>query len=751
MPLIKLQFRPGVNRDQTDYSAEGGWYECDKIRFRSGFPEKIGGWTKASPVAFYGVCRQMWNWITSYQDNFLALGTDSKVYIELPTGSMYDITPLRPSNPVLDTPDTDDCVYTTIGSNVVVLDLGTAHGASTGDFVTVSGVEDVPVGSFFTNGSPLIVSSDAPEIGTPVRFATNGTLPTNFDTNTTYFVIQRPNQNIIAVSTTPDVFSTPVVAGSAGSGNHTLVGTLGGIPINPNDATGKNGINNNHRVTAINSTALSFVVNSEATSTRSGVGGTNIELEFEISVGSALQSLGYGWGTGPWGGYDPLTPTVPATGWGEGSSTPLPIGQRDWWFDNIDNDLVMNIRNGVPYYWERGTLSSPTVALGTRAITLAQFATNEGFDSTKVPVKVMQLMVAQQGGFLIAFGAVPYGSTTADDFDPMLIRWAAFDNPADWTISSLTPNGAGFTRVSRGSRIVRALATRQEILVWTDTNLYTMQFTGTVDVFQLQEYADNISIISPRAVANASGVTYWMGQDKFYSYSGVVNTLPCTLRNHVFMNINTDQLDQIVCGTNEQWNEIWWFYPTANSNYNNAYVVYNHLDRLWYYGSIDRTAWLDTPLRRYPQAANTVFDTEANEYVETSTLYNHEDGIDADGVAMESFIQSNDFDIEDGERFILSRRVLPDIGFAGSDFGNENTPAPEVTMELRYRNFPGSTLRTGVEDTARVITTSVDAYTTQVFIRARARQMALKIMSENLGVQWQLGTPRLDAREDGKR
>jgi hypothetical protein len=357
----------------------------------------------------------------------------------------------------------------------------------------------------------------------------------------------------------------------------------------------------------------------------------------------------------------------------------------------------------------------------------------------------MQLLVSQQDKHLIAFGAVPFGSTSTADFDPLLIRWADQDTPGDWTPSST--NTAGDLRVSRGSRIVRALPTRQEILVWTDTNLYTLQFLGTTDVFGLQEYADNISVASPRAMASAANITYWMGQDKFYAYTGRVETLPCTLRNHVFNNINFDQSDQIICGTNEQWNEIWWFYPTADSDYNNAYVIYNHLERIWYYGTLDRTAWLDTPIRQYPQAANTPITVEGSTVTTgDGFLYNHEDGIDDDVDPMDSYIQSSDFDLDDGDNFMLTRRILPDVGFDGS-----TATSPEVTFTVRPRNFPGSTFSADAADTQRVIETSVGVYTDQVFMRARARQMALKIRSETLGVQWQLGAPRLDARPDGRR
>jgi hypothetical protein len=646
MPFIKLQFKPGVNRDQTDYSNEGGWYECDKIRFRSGYPEKLGGWVKATPTTFDGVCRQMWNWVTTFSDNFLAMGTNEKVYIE--AGGYYnDITPLRTVNPTLATPITDNSVYTsTTTPTKVTITLSSVHNAQTGNYVTISGV----------------------------------------------------------------------------------TGTIGGIPASQ--------INGNHQITVTNTFSFTIPVTGPVTSNVSGSGGTAISIKFEIDTGNPIAVGGYGWGTGVWG----------REAWGLGSTSPIIQPQRDWWFDNFDNDLVINIRNGAPYWWVRGSTTDPSVSLATPAITLQAYATGEGYTASSVPVQVMQLLVSQQDKHLIAFGAVPFGSTSAADFDPLLIRWADQDTPGDWTPTQT--NTAGDLRVSRGSRIVRALPTRQEILVWTNTHLFTLQFLGTTDVFGLQEYADNISIASPRAVSSAANITYWMGQDKFYAYTGRVETLPCTLRNHVFNNLNYGQADQIISGTNEQWNEIWWFYPTADSDYNNAYVVYNHLERIWYYGTIDRTAWLDTPLRQNPQAANTpvVVDNLGNVTIGSGLLYNHENGINDDDIAMVSYIQSSDFDLEDGDQFMLTRRILPDVEFNGS-----TANAPEVTLSIRPRNFPGAPASINPADTQRVIETSVDQYTDQVFVRARARQMALKVQSDTLGVQWQLGAPRLDARPDGRR
>ena len=630
MPFQKLQFKPGVNRDQTNYTNEGGWSECDKIRFRSGLPEKIGGWVKSTPEFMLGVCRQLFGWITSYADNFLACGTNKKVYIEV-GGYFYDITPLRSGSPTFTTPTTDNCFSTISGSSIVTVAI-TGSVAEAGNYVTFTGANSIG----------------------------------------------------------------------------TITAAL---------------LNRNHEIqTAINANAFTIDVGTAANTTGAG-GGTTINAAFEIDVGFATATLGYGWGTGVWNDN---------YGWGLSSPDPVNLEQQDWFFDQFDNDLVMNIRGGAIYYWARGTNATPDAALATRAVLLSSLG-----GAADVPNKAMQTLVSQNDKHLLAFGCQPYAGGV-NDFDPLLIRWASQDDPGMWT--PLVTNSAGFIRVSRGSQIIRAIPTKQEILVFTEATLSSLQFTGTSDVFSLQELGDNISIIGPRAVTIVNNMTFWMGKDKFYVYSGRVETLPCTLRNHVFTNINYDAVDQIVCGTNEGWNEIWWMYPTANSNVNNAYVIFNHLERIWYYGTIDRTAWLDSPLRQFPQAINA--DT-ANEL---SYLYNHEDGTNDDNLPMYAYIQSSDFDIAEGDKFMLTRRIIPDLNFAGSTAAN-----PEANFVIRPRNFPGSTYQSNASNTQRVIQTTVNQFTDQVFLRARARQVALKVESTGLDTQWQLGSPRLDMRPDGTR
>ena len=499
-----------------------------------------------------------------------------------------------------------------------------------------------------------------------------------------------------------------------------VTGTIGGIPDSE--------INANHEITLVDTSSFTIEVTTAATSTVSGGGGTAIDIDFEIAPGNASTVSGYGWGTGTWG-HDT---------WGSGSTVPVALRQRDWWVHNFDNDFVGNIRNGAAYYWVRGSASDPATALATRAILLSAQATTDGFTAASVPVKVGKLVVSAPDKHLIAFGAVPYGSVDPADFDPLLIRWSDQDSPTNWTPA--VTNTSGFLRVPRGSDILATTAIRQEHLIWTETHLYGLQFLGTTDVFGLQEYEENVSIASPRAVQTVSGITYWMGRGKFYAYTGRVETLPCTLLDYIFKDINYGQSAQIVSGTNEAWNEIWWFYCSADSNWVDRYVVYNHLEKSWYYGTMERTAWLGTSLKDTPQAVTTASGAS------TGTLYNHETGTDADGEALYAYIQSADFDLGDGDQFMLTKRLIPDIKFEWSTAAN-----PAATFQIIPKNFPGAAAHGETADTQTVIESSVDVYTEQVFIRARARQMAIKIASTALGVHWLLGAPRLDLRPDGRR
>lgn len=811
MPLTKLQFRPGINRDTTNYANEGGWYECDKIRFYSGYPQKLGGWVKYAPESFLGVCRQMWNWFTSYTDDLLALGTDKKLFIEV-GAEYYDVTPLRTT---LTTPATDNCIQTGFSGT----------GSISGTTLTISAV---------TSGALIV--------GTPISTgAAAGTYIVAFITGTggtgTYEVNTSQTVSSTTIATAVSRAITFRIASNGCSVGDSI--TVSGAPNI--GGFGAAAINTEHVVAAVITNASpndTVVVISpfESTSVATG-GGTTVVIKCQISPGFVSQTAGYGWGTSGWG----------AIGWGLSSSEPVFLPQRDWFFDNFGNDLFANIRSsaagsgGAVYIWTRNasddpidpTSVNPATALTTPAILLSDLV---GADS--VPEEVGQILVSQTNGHLLAFGCTPFyvPPDPQPDYDPLLIRWASQNEPQFWNnvgVINGVPTSASFLRVSRGSRIIRAIPTRQEIVVFTDTHVYSLQYLGTTEVFALQELSDSISIMGPRAPISVNNIVFWMGTDKFYMYDGRVQVLPCTIREYVFKDINIAQADQVIAGTNESYNEVWWYYCSSGSSAIDRYVIYSYLENTWYYGTMDRTAWLDKasagkPLasqyvenvtrinyaaiptaiasavsgreptryqfrtltingrpvgdidntgtvtsadsltyRRWTEDSPLVTDAQrawiedvmnpfmlANPdiyglYLVTenvSFLYEHEVGVDADGAPMTSYIQSSDFDIGDGEKFMLTRRMIPDINFTTSTATN-----PEVNVTIRPRNWPGSNFTNDPSDTQRVIRTSVSQYTNQIFVRARARQLALKVDSDDLGVFWQLGDFRLDGREDGKQ
>lgn len=626
MTMQKLQFKPGLNRDQSNYTNEGGWFAGDKVRFRSGQPQKMGGWLQYGIFTMLGVCRQMFTWITTGSDNIMAMGTNKKLYLDS-GANLYDITPVQHTSTTL--------------------------GAAPGPFTATTG---------------------------------STTISVSYSTDTAY---------------DPVVNDYVTFVGALGLGGNITAAIL-------NAEFG-------YVILSVDTGAKTYTIQVTATANSSDTakGGATVTANYDITGGPAYTVYGYGWGSSVWS----------RGAWGSGSIVPVAILQRDWFFDNFDDALIANIRNGAPYYW------ALDLTYTTRAVPLSSIS-----GASDVPTKVSQLLVSQGDKHLLALGATPYGGGA---FDPLLIRWSNQDEPGNFT--PLVTNSAGFIRVSRGDAIIRGIPTRQEILIFTNATLNSLQFLGTTEVFGLQELSDNISIASPRAVVIASNTAFWMGTDKFYMYSGRVDTLPCTLRNQVFQNINYDQLAQVVCGTNEQWNEVWWFYPTANSPINDAYVIYNYFDKIWYYGTINRTAWNDSPLRAYPQAIGGAENAQI--------VYNHELGVDDNTLPMASYIQSSDFDIVDGEQFLLIKRIIPDVEFDGSN--TSTNPTPSVLITMQPRNFPGSDYSTS--PAKNVIETAVNVYTNQIFLRARARQMGFKISSSDIGVQWQLGSPRLDGRPDGKR
>ena len=686
MPLSKVIFKPGVNRENTRYTNEGGWFECDKVRFRQGTPEIIGGWERISTNTFLGVCRSMWNWTTLANANLLALGTNLKFYIEN-GGTYYDVTPIR--------------VTTTLGTNpftgngtTTVTVTAASHGATNGDYVTFSGV----------------------------------------------------------------------------------TGTYASL------------LNKEFSITYINANSYSITTSSAVAS--GATGGSAVSAAYQISVGTQAQEAISGWGAGSWG----------AGTWGNGGAGTASL--RIWSQNNFGQDLVFGPRSGAIYYWSanngvnvRGvtlntqggnvtfTVGSPAVVTLTSILTdgtAVQFAgtlpsgisaattyylfnvngltanlldtngaqvtvstTGAGvYISLLVDVPTIQnyLFVSDTSRFVFAFGCNDYGSATQN---PMLVRWSDQDNIIEWSPDAT--NQAGSVQLSHGSNIVTAVQTRQEIVVFTDSSVYSFQYLGPPVVWGTQLLGDNISIMGQNAAVVASGVIYWMGVDKFYMYDGRVQTLNCDLRKFVFSDLNLSQTQQIFSGTSEGFNEVWWFYCSSNSTTIDKYVVYNYLEKVWYYGTMARTAWLDSGLRAYPQAATYV-----------PNIVNHEYGLNDNATgnpaALDAYISSSEFDIGDGHNFGYVWRVLPDLTFNNSTNSPSNE-TPKVAMTL----YPMLNSGSGAGTAASANVTKIAAYsiteefTGIIYTRVRGRQMIFKVGSNQVNTSWQLGAPRFDIRPDGRR
>ena len=631
MPLQKLVFRPGINKENTNYSGEGGWFECDKIRFRSGFPEKIGGWTRFSNSQFLGVCRSLNQWTTLSGESLIGLGTNSKFYIEK-GGAYFDITPI---------------FDTTVNAST----------ATSGPF-------------FASNGSNVVTVVDA-----------------------TY---------------NPEQGDYVIFSGSANLGGN-VTSTI---------------INTEYEVTSVvNSTAYTVTIPVTANASDTGHGGNTVTITYLYPSGLNVYTFGLGWGAGPWS----------RGGWGSAAS--IGIGQqlRIWTQDNFGEDLIYAPRGGEIFYWDA------TTGVNVRGITLEAASNAAGFSGQFVPNQTYQIISSTVQRFCISFGANSYDPTDANTpFDPLLVRWSDQENPFDWVPSAT--NQSGEQRLSIGSQIVAALNTRQEILVITDAAIYSMQYLGPPYVYGFQLLQDNISIMGPKAAITINNVTYWMGADKFFMYSGRVETLPCSVRQFIFRNLNKDQSYQVFAASNEQYSEIWWFYCSTNSTSVDSYVVYNYLDRVWYYGTMGRTAWLDSGVLQYPIAADY-----------NRRLLNHEDGNDdisgPSATAINAYIQSSDFDIGDGHNFGFVWRILPDVTFAGSTVQN-----PQVTMVVKPRTNAGTAYGAPNDRTVeRTVALPVEQFTGQVYTRIRGRQMAFRIESVDLGASWQLGSPRIDIRPDGRR
>ena len=625
--LLPIMFRPGVNREQTQYASEtvgtispnfsivGSWYASQNVRFRQGFPEKIGGWVPISVSTYLGVCRSLFNWSSLAGVTLIGVGTNLKFYIAR-GGGFYDITPVRQIS-TLTNP------FTTVNLSTTVKVTDTANGVTAGDFVTFSGASTF-------NGVNM-----------------NGQFQ---------------------------------VTGIVDVDNYTVTAT-----------------------TAANN---------------SGAGGGTVTATYQINVGPAIEIPVTGWGAGTWG----------FGSWGTGSN--IYVSLRLWSQSNFGQDLIFCPRGGGIYYWAyNANISAPAVNISTLS------------GASDVPTIANFVFVSDASRFVFAFGTNPLGGSTQD---PMLVRWSDQESVTMWTPAAT--NQAGDIRLSRGSQIISCVQNRQEIIVFTDTSVYSFQYIGTPGVWGSNIVGDNISILSQNSAVLAAGTTYWMGIDKFYKYNGTVSTLRCDLREYIFANINTQQSQQVFSGTNEGYNEVWWFYCSGTSTTINNYVVYNYQDDIWYYGQMGRTAWIDSTVLTYPVAAT--YD---------NTLVFHEYGLNDNTTGtnnpIDAYIQSSEFDVQFGNSFAFINRILPDVTFRKSTAAN-----PQVTMTLTPMqnsgsgyNSPQTTGGTNIATVTRTATAPIEQFTGQVFLRVRGRQMIFQIEGNQLDLQWQIGTPRIELKLDGRR
>ena len=625
MPLVKLKFRPGINRDVTSYSNESGWVNGDKIRFRMGFPEKIGGWEKLTEQTYQGTARALKNWLALDGSDYLGIGTHLKYYIE-EGGAFYDITPIRATT-------TNGITFSASDGSTTITATDSSHGASLGDFVTIAG----------------------------------------------------------AVS---------------------LGGTVTATVLNAE-----------HQITSVpTANTFTFEVSSAANSSDSGNGGSGGDAVYQISVGLDTQIGGTGWGAGVWGRGT----------WNSGADLTTVGALRLWSHDNFGEDLLINPRNGAIYFWDKSN------GLTTRAIELSTAATN----TANVPSLVTQVMVSDTDRHVIAFGCDAIGGGGVQD--PLLIRFASQETLTDWTPTAT--NTAGDLRIGSGSEFIRAIQTKREIVIWTDSSLHSMRFIGPPFTFGITPIASNITIAGPNAAVAIEDIIVWMGKNCFYIYDGRVKQIPCTVKEEVFFNLNNSQLDKIYAGVNAEFGEVIWLYPSdtnsvvnGGNGQNDKYVIYNYNEQLWYYGTINRDAWLDRGLRKFPIATGSNY------------LYNHEKGYDDDGSALAASIESSQIDIGDGDRFAFISRLIPDLTFNGSAADN-----PSVNITVEGRNFPGGDYLQS--DTSAVTRTAVststvpfEQWTNKADIRVRGRSFNFLIASSDEGVRWRLGSPRVDARPDGRR
>ena len=621
MPLISLKFRPGINREITSYSNEGGYFDCEKVRFYAGFPEKIGGWVKQSGNTYLGTARALHNWVALDGSNYMGVGTHLKYYIE-EGGGFNDITPIRKNS-------TNSITFSATNGSAELTVTDSSHGAVVNDFVTISG----------------------------------------------------------AVSLGGNITASV--------------------------------LNTEHQITSVvDANTYKIIASATASASDSGNGGSGVDGAYQINVGLDTTVGGNGWGAGGYGGVNADLSTF---GWGEAAASGTTASIRLWSHDNFGEDLLLNPRDSGVFYWDESN------GTGTRAVNLTSLS-----GASDTPIIAKQVLVSDIDRHLIFFGTNTIGTTTQD---PLLIRFGSQESLTDFTPTAT--NTAGDLRLSSGSTFVQAVETKQQILVYTDKSLFSMRFIGPPFTFGLQELSKNITIASPKAAVAVDDAVFWMGKDNFYLYAGQTQQIPCTVRDKVFLDFNNSQADKVIAGVNSKWGEIWWFYPSASSDENDKYVIYNYLEKTWYYGTLSRTAWHDRGIRQFPIAAS------------SSYLFEHENGNDDDGTAMTASVESSQLDIGDGYQFTFIKQLVPDITFDGSTSTSGN---PSATFTLQARKGPGSSYdNTSSGTSTRSATSPVEQFTDLVNVRLRGRSFNMKLESTGQGVSWKLGTPRVDIRPDGRR
>ena len=628
MPLTKLQFRPGINRDITSYSNEGGWVDCDKVRFRQGFPEVIGGWEKYSSNTYLGTARALFNWVALDGSDFLGVGTHLKYYIEQGQ-AFYDVTPIRATT-------TNGITFAATDGSSTITATDSTHGAVQGDFVTISG---------------------AVSLGGNITAAV---------LNQEYQIDSVPTGNTYTF-TAKDTTGATVTANASDSGN----------------------------------------------------GGSGVDGEYQINAGLNTGVGGTGWGAGTWGRGT----------WGSGASIGVTTSLRMWSHDNFGEDLLINPRDGSIFYWDKSS------GVTTRAVEIGAVSGAE-----ETPITAKQIMVSDVDRHVIAFGTNPVGSSIQD---PLLIRFSDQESLTDWNPKAT--NTAGDLRIGSGSEFVRAIETKREIIIFTDSSVHSMQFIGAPFTFGIQPLASNTTIMGPNAAIAVEDAVFWMGRQNFYVYDGKTQQLPCSVKERVFFDFNYDQAHKVFAGVISEFSEIVWYYcsdtnsvANGGTGENDRYVIYNYAEQTWYYGTLSRTAFLDRGIRTFPVAA------------EGGYLYNHETGYSDDGAIMTSTIESSPIDMGDGDQFTFIRRLIPDFTFNGS-----TTSSPTVNVTLQSNNFPaGNYLQSEiskVDRTAVSTTVPFEQYTNKADVRLRGRAFSIKVDCSALGVRWRLGSPRVDIRQDGRR